>query len=78
MELYEEIACYAEGTKNMKFTGKEQKERYAEQESYKVLKKIQKILADEELNDAECFFKIEEMVKSLGEIGVSAGGRHDF
>ena len=78
MELYEEIACYAEGAKGVKFFTKAQRKRYAERECYKVLKKIQSLLANEELSDAECFWKIEEVVGALERIGVSAGGRHDF
>ena len=78
MELYEEILRYASEVKDIPFFTKREKEKFVEGECYKALKKIQKILENEELSDAVCFWKIEEIVKELEKIGVSLGGRHDF
>ena len=47
-------------------------------ECYKALRKIRAILADDRLNDAECFQKIEEIVQVFDQMHVGCGGRHDF
>lgn len=49
-----------------------------EKECYKALEKIQLILDDDSLADAECFQKIEESVCVFEELGSSGGSRHDF
>ena len=45
---------------------------------YQALKKIKDILEDDTLDDPECFYKIEEIVCALEEIGSNGGNRHDF
>lgn len=47
-------------------------------ECYKALRKIRAILADDRLNDAECFQKIVEIVQVFDQMHVGCGGRHDF
>lgn len=42
------------------------------------LRQIREILMDASLEDAACFYKIEEIVCTLEEIGIACGGRHDF
>ena len=42
------------------------------------LRNIQKILADDTLDDPECFHRIEAIVSLLEDMGLSCGGRHDF
>ncbi len=45
---------------------------------YQALQRIKAIVADDHLQDADCFAKIEEIVGTLEEIGSNGGGRHDF
>ena len=40
--------------------------------------KIRDILADENLSDKECFYKIEAIVSLFETLGIMSGGRHDF
>ena len=42
------------------------------------LLQIQHILKDESLNDQECFYKIEEIVRVFERLGSGCGSRHDF
>ena len=44
----------------------------------RALRNIQKILADDTLDDPECFHLIEAIVSLLEDMGLSCGGRHDF
>ncbi len=49
-----------------------------EMKSYEMLKKIQAIIRDENLDDDDCFMKIEEIICLFEENGCSCGVRHDF
>lgn len=49
-----------------------------ESECYRALKRIKEILADDSLEDADCFAKIEEIVCALESVGSHGGNRHDF
>lgn len=42
------------------------------------LEKIRRVLDDGRLDDKECFWKIEEIVKIYEGIGAGGGSRHDF
>ena len=44
----------------------------------RALRNIQKILADDTLDDPECFHRIEAIVSLLEDMGLSCGGRHDL
>lgn len=44
----------------------------------RALEDIRKVLDDDRLDDSECFWKIEEIVKIYEEIGSNGGSRHDF
>ena len=44
----------------------------------RALRNIQKILADDTLDDPECFHRIEAIVSLLEDMGLSCGVRHDF
>ena len=44
----------------------------------RALRNIQKILADDTLDDPECFHRIEAIVSLLEDMGLFCGGRHDF
>lgn len=50
----------------------------AESECCKVLREIRDVIADNSLDDKECFLKIEKIVRIFEESGVDCGGRHDF
>ena len=49
-----------------------------EGECFQAIQKIKAILADDTLDDPECFYKIEEIVCVLEEMGSDGGNRHDF
>ncbi len=49
-----------------------------ETKSYEMLKKIQEIIRDSELDDEDCFMRIEEIICLFEQNGCSAGTRHDF
>ena len=46
--------------------------------SVRALLTIRDILADEELSDKECFYKIEAIVSLFETLGIYCGERHDF
>ena len=43
-----------------------------------VLARIREILADDSLEDPECFVRIERIVCEMESLGLYCGGRHDF
>ena len=45
---------------------------------YKALKQIKEVIGNGALDDAECFEKIEKIVRELEQIGSGGDGRHDF
>lgn len=49
-----------------------------ENECYKTLERIRAVLNDENLNDKECFDRIEKIVKIYESVGSDGGIRHDF
>ncbi len=49
-----------------------------ESECYKALSEIKAIIFDKSLDDKECFWKIEKIVRVFEETGSGCGGRHDF
>ena len=42
------------------------------------LEKIRAVLDDDRLDDPECFWRFEEIVKIYEEVGSDGGSRHDF
>ena len=77
MKLYEEIMVryFAEhGLPEDILTGT----RLAEDICCQTLLRIREILADDTLDDPACFYKIEEIVCALEDMGLDGGGRHDF
>ncbi|WP_040197836.1 hypothetical protein [Candidatus Soleaferrea massiliensis] len=40
--------------------------------------KIKAVIEDDSLQDAECFMKIEEIVRVFEQLGSSGKSRHDF
>ncbi len=49
-----------------------------EMKSYEMLKKIQAIIRDSDLDDNDCFMKIEEIICLFEQNGCNCGTRHDF
>ena len=45
---------------------------------YNALKQIKEIIENDDIDDPECFMKIEEIVCLLEELGSNGGPRHDF
>ena len=46
--------------------------------SSRALLKIWDILADDSMDDPECFQRIEAIVHLMEDLGIPCGGRHDF
>ena len=59
---------------NLKFSAND----LVEMKSYMALREIKKILENEELDDKECFGKIEEIVHLFEVMGSDCGTRHEF
>ena len=81
MELYKEILCKILAREEICITFPNLKldaEKIVELECYKTLERIKAILADDALNDEECFMKIEEIVCAFEAMGSTGVGRHDF
>ena len=83
MELYEEIILHALRNEraiisvsfpDMKLNAQE----LVGAASYGALIGIQHILKDDTLNDEECFYKIEEIVRIFENMGSGCCNRHDF
>lgn len=51
---------------------------YVEKRCFVLLERIRQILADDTLDDPECFQRIEEIVSFLESNGIDCGTRHDF
>ena len=49
-----------------------------EHDCFAALGKIRAVLADDGLEDPECFERIERIVSELELLGLDCGGRHDF
>ena len=49
-----------------------------EKECMEVLRRIQTILADDTMEDPECFERIEQIVCAMESIGLNCGSRHDY
>ena len=51
---------------------------YVEKRCFVLLEQIRQILADDTLDDPECFHRIESIVSLLESNGIDCGARHDF
>ena len=51
--------------------------RQADSEAIRVLQKIREILNDETLDDPNCFYRIDAIVQTFWNVGISVE-RHDF
>ena len=81
MELYKEILAHALMYGEVRLVLQNPDfsvEGIVEGECYKALQTIKAIIEDDSLEDDACFMKIEEIVRTLEEIGSTGGSRHDF
>ena len=81
MELYKELLVHVLSRERAEVSFpalKSDLSTLLEQECYKTLVKIKEILDDETLDDKECFYKIERIVRAFEESGSNGGSRHDF
>lgn len=79
MELYEEMIISALQTGDLTLQIAQcEIASLMESKCYVAIKKIRDILADETLDDPECFLRIHDIICTLEEIGISCGTRHDF
>ena len=53
-------------------------EDFVHDTAYQALIQIKLILEDDQLDDPECFWRIEQIVRVFEELGSNAGNRHDF
>jgi len=76
MDLYEEMLL----KHILSLNGKENlgPEDFVHDAAYQALKQIKLILEDDQLDDPECFWRIEQIVRVFEELGSNAGNRHDF
>ena len=79
MDLYKEILIHAleQGKVEVTFP-KMSISEITEEICYMALQKIKDIIHDENLDDEECFIKIEKIICVLESIGSNGGFRHDF
>ncbi len=81
MELYKEILTniLEKQEVNVVFPNmKSDIKDIVEIECYKLLNRIKIILEDDNLDDEECFMKIEAIICLFEELGSDCGNRHDF
>ena len=81
MELYKELLAHALTRGEIQITFPNEKPdipKILEGECYIALQKIKAIIEDDSLTDEACFWRIEEIVRVLEELGSNGGNRHDF
>ncbi|MBQ8207876.1 MAG: hypothetical protein IJZ89_03980 [Clostridia bacterium] len=75
MELYQEILLKLMGdNENYQIDAT----KIVELECYKALRDIKAVIEDDSFEDAECFYRIEEIVQIFERLGSDGGSRHDF
>ena len=79
MELWREVLIGGLQNESVSFNGIDDKiiKEIIQHRSYKVLLEIKQIINDPELNDKECFLKIEVILSKLEENNIFCD-RHDF
>ena len=77
MELYEKI-LYEVITKEIIPGIQIDGVQLVESRCYRAIEEIYKVVADDTVDDPECFARIEAIVCALERLGIGGGGRHDF
>ena len=79
MELYKEILAHALAYGEVRVIFPElDPAQIVESACYQALQKIKAIIADDSLEDVDCFMKIEQIICALEGVGSNGGSRHDF
>lgn len=81
MDLYEQILYHALMTERVEITFPDlhfDPEKIVQETCYQTLQKIKDILADDTLDDCECFMKIDAVIQAFEAIGSDGDCRHDF
>ena len=81
MELYKEILAEILRNEAMHMALPEMNldlEKLCGLACYRALESIKEILENDALEDCDCFWKIEEIVKVYEQLGSDCGNRHDF
>jgi len=81
MELYKELLINAISNSRVEVTFPDLQinvTEIVEGICYNALSKIKDILDNYELNDSECFMKIEEIILMFEAFGSGSGERHDY
>ena len=77
MDLYEKIICEAIA-KDVIPSLRIDSAKLLELKCYQTICRIYEIVSDENLEDPDCFHRIEEIICALDDLGIGGGGRHDF
>ena len=77
MELYEQILCEVIA-KELVPSLRIDSVKLVEMKCYQTIRKIYEIIADETLDDHDCFWRIEQIICTLEDLGIGCCGRHDF
>lgn len=78
MDVYQEILADALKSELIQNKLHIDYEKIVEMKCYQAIERIKEVIADDRLDDAECFMKIEEIIVALENIGCHCGWRHDF
>lgn len=81
MDLYKEILINVLANEHANVSFPElhiDAETIVEKASYIALRNIKEIIHDKELEDYDCFCKIESIIEEFEAIGSNGGFRHDF
>lgn len=81
MDLFKEILYHIMFEKEQKYNAYKKlgidESKMIEIACYKALKNIRDIIRDDNLNDADCYLKIEYVIQEFEKIGSNGGNRHD-
>ncbi len=80
MQLYQEmlIQVLSKDTIEINFSSQLCLEEILKSTCYKLLERIREVIADDSLEDKECFLRIERIIQQFEENGIYCGNRHDF
>lgn len=81
MEMYKEILINILRQENIEVSFpnlKIEPEKILSLVCYRALERIKEIIQNDDLDDAECFGKIEEVIQTMECFEINSGNRHDF